>query len=36
MSDASPDAYRFALFILSADGQRALTKYGFAAPALPQ
>jgi ABC-type molybdate transport system substrate-binding protein len=36
MSDTSPDAYRFALFILSADGQRALTKYGFAAPALPQ
>ncbi len=30
------DAYRFALFILSAEGQRALAKYGFAAPALPQ
>jgi molybdate transport system substrate-binding protein len=36
VSDASPGAYRFALFILSGEGQRALAKYGFAAPALPQ
>jgi len=33
---APPDAYRFAMFILSADGQRILAKTGFAAPALPQ
>jgi ABC-type molybdate transport system substrate-binding protein len=33
---ASPNAYRFAMFILSADGQRVLAKHGFAAPALPQ
>ena len=26
----------FAMFILSADGQRVLAKHGFAAPALPQ
>jgi molybdenum ABC transporter molybdate-binding protein len=31
---ASPNAYRFAMFILSADGQRILVKYGFAAPGL--
>jgi molybdate transport system substrate-binding protein len=36
VANASIDAHRFALFILSADGQRALAKYGFAAPGLPQ
>jgi molybdate transport system substrate-binding protein len=36
IANASPDAYRFAMFILSADGQRILAKAGFAAPALPQ
>jgi ABC-type molybdate transport system substrate-binding protein len=36
MSTASPNAYRLAMFILSADGQRALASHGFAAPALPQ
>ncbi len=35
--NAAPTAaYQFAMFILSADGQRLLAKYGFAAPALPQ
>lgn len=33
---ASPAAYQFALFILSGQGQRALARHGFAAPALPQ
>jgi molybdate transport system substrate-binding protein len=36
ITGASADAYRFAMFILAADGQRALAKYGFAAPTLPQ
>jgi molybdenum ABC transporter molybdate-binding protein len=36
MTDAPPNAYQFAMFILSADGQRTLAKYGFTAPALPQ
>ena len=36
MNGARPAAYRFALFILSAEGQRILAKHGFAAPALPQ
>ena len=36
ISGASASAYQFALFILSADGQRALARHGFAAPALPQ
>src|SRR5262249_12502888 len=36
MADAPPPAYRFALFILSAEGQRILSKYGFSAPGLPQ
>jgi ABC-type molybdate transport system substrate-binding protein len=36
MAAASPSAYQFAMFILSADGQRVLAKYGFAAPTLPQ
>ena len=34
-SNASPGAYRFAMFILSPKGQRTLAKYGFAAPGLP-
>ena len=36
MNGATPSAYKFALFILSAEGQRTLAKHGFAAPALPQ
>ena len=32
---ASPQAYQFAMFILSLNGQRALARYGFAAPLLP-
>jgi len=36
IANASPDAYRFAMSILSADGQRILAKHGFSAPALPQ
>jgi molybdate transport system substrate-binding protein len=36
IADAPPDAYRFAMSILSADGQRILAKHGFSAPALPQ
>jgi molybdenum ABC transporter molybdate-binding protein len=36
IANAPPDAYRFAMSILSADGQRILAKYGFSAPALPQ
>jgi ABC-type molybdate transport system substrate-binding protein len=36
MNGASAPAYKFALFILSAEGQRTLAKHGFAAPALPQ
>jgi molybdenum ABC transporter molybdate-binding protein len=32
---AMPGAYRLAMFILSADGQRVLAKHGFAAPTLP-
>jgi ABC-type molybdate transport system substrate-binding protein len=36
IANAPPDAYRFAMSILSADGQRTLAKYGFAAPTLPQ
>jgi hypothetical protein len=36
VNDASPSAYKFALFILSSEGQRTLAKHGFAAPALPQ
>jgi ABC-type molybdate transport system substrate-binding protein len=35
MSDAAPGAYRFAMFILSVEGQRILSKYGFSAPNLP-
>jgi ABC-type molybdate transport system substrate-binding protein len=36
IANAPSDAYRFAMSILSADGQRVLAKYGFSAPALPQ
>lgn len=36
VNGASPSAYKFALFILSSEGQRTLAKHGFAAPALPQ
>ena len=36
LNDASASAYKFALFILSAEGQRALADHGFAAPGLPQ
>jgi ABC-type molybdate transport system substrate-binding protein len=36
IANAPPDAYRFAMSILSADGQRVLAKYGFSAPTLPQ
>jgi molybdate transport system substrate-binding protein len=36
MNGASAPAYQFALFILSAEGQRTLAKHGFAAPVLPQ
>jgi ABC-type molybdate transport system substrate-binding protein len=36
ITNASPDAYRFAMTILSGDGQRILAKYGFSAPTLPQ
>lgn len=34
MTTASPAAYRFAMFILSDDGQRILANHGFAAPGL--
>lgn len=34
MADASPGAYRFALFILSPEGQRILASHGFSAPNL--
>lgn len=36
VNGASIDAYRLALFMLSADGQPIFAKYGFAAPTLPQ
>jgi len=36
MASASPAAYRFALLILSAEGQRILAKHGFGAPGLPE
>jgi molybdate transport system substrate-binding protein len=36
MNDASPSAYKFAMFILSPHGQQTLTNYGFTAPGLPQ
>lgn len=36
MNGASPNAWRFAMFILSRDGQAILARHGFAAPALPR
>jgi molybdate transport system substrate-binding protein len=36
MNDAPPAAYRFALFIMSPDGQRILARHGFTAPGLTQ
>lgn len=36
MNSASPQAYRFAMFILSAEGQRILLKNGFATPTTPE
>jgi molybdate transport system substrate-binding protein len=36
MSDASPGAYRFALFILSTEGQHVLSSHGFSTPSLPR
>jgi len=36
LSGSSPQAYQFALFILSIHGQHVLAKYGFAALSLPQ
>jgi ABC-type molybdate transport system substrate-binding protein len=33
---AAPAAYRFAMFVLSVEGQRILAGYGFGAPNLPQ
>src|SRR5215510_13698267 len=36
IADAPADAYRFAMYILSTDGQRVLSKHGFAAPTLAQ
>jgi molybdate transport system substrate-binding protein len=36
IAQAPSDAYRFAMYILSTDGQRVLSKYGFTAPTLAQ
>lgn len=36
MSGASPNAWRFAMFILAQDGQAILSRHGFAAPTLPR
>lgn len=36
LSMVSPGAYRLAMFILSADGQRILARHGFSAPVLPK
>jgi molybdate transport system substrate-binding protein len=36
MTDATPAAYRFAMFILSPAGQATLAKHGFSAPGLRQ
>lgn len=36
MTDASPGAYQFALFIMSTEGQRILVSYGFSAPSLAE
>jgi molybdenum ABC transporter molybdate-binding protein len=35
MNTATPAAFRFALFIMSGDGQRILANHGFAVPGLP-
>jgi molybdate transport system substrate-binding protein len=32
---APPQAYQFAMFVLSVEAQRVLAKHGFTAPALP-
>jgi ABC-type molybdate transport system substrate-binding protein len=34
LNDATPAAYRFALFVLSTDGQAILAHHGFSAPGL--
>jgi ABC-type molybdate transport system substrate-binding protein len=36
MNTAPLQAYHFALFILSSDGQRILANHGFAAPGAPR
>lgn len=36
MTGASPNAWRFAMFILSRDGQAILARHGFSAPTLPR
>jgi ABC-type molybdate transport system substrate-binding protein len=36
MNAAAPAAWRFAMFILSSDGQRILANHGFAAPGVPR
>jgi molybdate transport system substrate-binding protein len=36
MSNASPNAYRLGMFILSPEGQRILARHGFVAPGLPR
>jgi molybdate transport system substrate-binding protein len=36
LDEASPNAFRFAMFMLSGDGQRILTKHGFATSPLPK
>jgi len=35
-ADAPRAAYRFAMFVLSAEGQRIMTRHGFGAPTLPR
>jgi ABC-type molybdate transport system substrate-binding protein len=35
LNNASAAAYRFAMYVLSADGQRVLAKFGFFTPTLP-
>jgi ABC-type molybdate transport system substrate-binding protein len=36
ITESSPAAYRFVMFILSSEGQRILSRHGFGAPNLPQ
>ena len=36
LKGAPAEAYQFAMFVLSSDGQGILAKAGFTAPALPQ